>query len=198
MSADIPEAVAALQAGGLILVPTDTVYGLAVSPAFPAAVERLGVLKGRPRDRFYPIMVASPDDLLDLGAEINPCAERLLASRYVPGPLTLAIGFRDAPTVPWLSGREEIGIRIPDDARMLDILRQTGPLFVTSANKHGEPTHETVPEILAQLGERPDVVIDGGVLHTVPSTLVNCRCEPPAVERVGVVPEADVKQLLGL
>ena len=198
IATDTARVVESLRSGGIALLPTDTVYGLAVSPEQPDAVRRLGAMKGRPRDRHFPIMVASPDDLLALGIEIDQHAERLLTSEYVPGPLTLALGFRDRPTVSWLNGRVEVGVRIPDDRRMLRILRETGPLLVTSANKHGHPPGETVEEVLAQLDILPDVIIDGGRLRTVPSTLVNCRCQPPIVERVGCVPEDEVKKILGL
>ncbi len=198
IAADTARVVESLKSGGIALLPTDTVYGLAASPEHPDAVRRLGAMKGRPRDRQFPIMVASSDDLLALGIEINQHAERLLKSKYMPGPLTLAVGFRDQPTVSWLSGRVEVGVRIPDDSRMLHILRETGPLLVTSANKHGQPPGETVEEVLAQLDISPDAIIDGGRLRTVPSTLVNCRCQPPVVERVGCVSEDEVKEILGL
>jgi len=198
LKADIEKAIASLKTGGIALLPTDTVYGLAVSPDFPDAVHRLARIKGRPSGQHFPIMVASPDDLIALGIEINQHATRLLNSQHVPGPLTLALGFRDGPLVPWLNDRVEVGIRIPDDARMLEILRKTGPLLVTSANKHGQPPGETIQVILAQLDESPDVIIDGGILHTVPSTLVNCRCQPPVVERVGGIPEEEIQEILGL
>jgi L-threonylcarbamoyladenylate synthase len=198
MNADASDAIASLRSGGIAVLPTDTVYGLAVSPEFPDAVRRLGVMKGRPPERHYPVMVASPEDLPLLGIEVNEHAERLLRSEYVPGALTLVFGFRDQPTVPWLEGRVEVGVRIPDDERMLQILRGTGPLLVTSANKHGHPPGETVAEILAQLDVQPDLVIDGGTLHTVPSTLVNCRAQPPAIERVGCIPEDAILKLLDL
>ncbi len=198
MNTDIARIVGAIKSGQIALLPTDTVYGLAVSPELPDSVRRLASMKGRPRDRHFPVMVGSPDDLSALGIEINTCAARLLGSEYVPGPLTLALGFHDRPSVAWLNGRVEVGVRIPDDRRLREILRTTGPLLVTSANKHGQQPGETVQQILAQLDESPDVVIDGGKLHTLPSTLVNCRCQPPVVERVGCVPEGEIKKILGL
>lgn len=198
MKTDIEKAIDVLKTGGIALLPTDTVYGLAVSPDFPDAVRRLATMKGRPSGQHFPIMVASPEDLFALGIEINQHAARLLNSQYVPGPLTLALGFRSGPLVSWLNGRVEVGVRIPDDTRMLEILRKTGPLLVTSANKHGQPAGETAQVILAQLDESPDVIIDGGILRTVPSTLVNCRCQPPVIERVGGIPEEAIHKILGL
>lgn len=197
MNTEIAKVVDSLKRGGIALLPTDTVYGLAVSPDFPDSVLRLYAMKGRPPDRNLPIMVSSPDDLLALGVEINRSADHLLHSKYVPGALTLALGFRDKPLVSWLSGRVEIGVRIPDDGRMLEILQAAGPLLVTSANKHGNPCGERIQTILEQLDGPPDVVIDGGDLQAVPSTLVNCRCQPPVIERVGCVPEEEVRKILG-
>jgi L-threonylcarbamoyladenylate synthase len=177
-------------------VPTDTVYGLAVSPLRSDAVTRLYELKGRPTRQHLPIMVASRNDLVPLGVEINTNVEKLLRSKYVPGPLTIAMGFNNRPQVAWLAGRVEVAIRIPNDTRMLEVLRRTGPLLVTSANKHGCKPGETVQDILAQLAGAPDVSIDGGVLHIVPSTLVNCRLIPPVVERVGCVSAEAIMALI--
>ena len=90
-----------------------------------------------------------------------------------------------------LAGREEVAIRIPDDDRVLAVLRRTGPLLVTSANLHGAATPESLADALAQLDGAPDLAIDGGSLNTVPSTLVNCRRDPPVVEREGAIPGYD-------
>lgn len=191
--ASVSEIAACLTAGGVVLIPTDTVYGLAVSPRFPDSVKRLFHLKNRPDTVNLPIMAADLAALEALGLALNPRARRLFDSPYVPGPLTLVIGFHDKPLVDWLAGREEVAVRIPDDARMLAVLAEAGPLLVTSANRHGSPTPETCDEILAQLNGKPDLAIDGGNLKTVPSTLVNCRQDPPKIEREGVVPAVDLQ-----
>jgi L-threonylcarbamoyladenylate synthase len=191
------DAVAAcLRDGGVVLLPTDTVYGLAVCPERPEAVDRLFALKRRPASRNLPIMVASLDDLEVLGLRRTPVMDRLAASPHVPGPLTLAVGFSGGPRPAWLSDREEVAFRIPDNAFLLELLRVHGPLLVTSANGHGLTTPEVVDEILAQLAGAPDLVIDGGRLSGAPSTLVNCRVDPPKVERVGVIPEETIQDLL--
>ncbi len=186
-----------LRDGGVVVVPTDTVYGIAVSPLHPVAVERLYALKQRPRNKFLPIMVAREDDLVSLNVELSEPVKRLLHSSFVPGPLTLALGFNNASRPTWLEGREEIALRIPNEPQLLSILRKTGPLFVTSANKHGISTPETLTDVLSQLHGTPDLVIDGGVLGTVASTLVNCRTSPPKIEREGIVSRVELEQLLG-
>jgi L-threonylcarbamoyladenylate synthase len=185
-----------LQGGGVVLIPTDTVYGLAVHPEHPEAINRLYELKGRPPRVNLPIMVADKSDLAALGVDCNASIIKLLNSIYVPGPLTLAVGFTTHPTVAWLDGRVEIAVRIPNDERLLNVLRNTGPLLVTSANLHRMPSGETIAEILGQLNGRPDLVVDGGTLRTVPSSLINCRLTPPVIERTGLISDKELLAIL--
>ncbi|WP_413203868.1 L-threonylcarbamoyladenylate synthase [Rhodospirillum sp. A1_3_36] len=187
---------ACLREGGVVLLPTDTVYGLAVSPEYPEAVARLFALKQRPAQRNLPVMVADLEALGPLGLERTPVMDRLAASSFVPGALTLAVGFSERPRPIWLEGREEVAFRIPNHPFLLALLRTMGPLLVTSANGHGMATAERVEGILPQLSGRPDLVIDGGTLSGDPSTLVNCRVDPPRVEREGVIPEKTIRELL--
>lgn len=187
-STAVTEAIASLKQGGVVMLPTDTVYGLAVHPGFPEAVDRLYAMKDRPRSMNLPIMVANVADMETLGVDINVPTHRLLNSEYVPGALTVAIGFTDEPKVAWLAGRDEVAIRIPDDEYLLAILQATGPLLVTSANASGHDTPTEVAAILEQLHLAPDIAIDGGTVPTIPSTLVNCRMNPPVIEREGVIP----------
>lgn len=192
----VEEIVTCLSKGGVVLLPTDTVYGLAVSPNFDDAIDRLFVLKRRPRTVNLPIMVASEAELEPLGFQISESARRLLQSPLIPGSLTLALGFRSEYRPDWLKGRYEAAVRIPNDDRLLAVLRKIGPLLVTSANSHSEVTPDNMQEILSQLDGRPDLSIDGGVLQTTASTLVNCRLDPPVIERVGIVPESEVLRYL--
>jgi L-threonylcarbamoyladenylate synthase len=190
-------AAACLLAGGVVLLPTDTVYGLAVHPARDKAITRLFAMKGRPRSVNLPVMISSREDILALGGVASHAAELLLESKYVPGPLTMAVGVSPPNLAPWLRGRIEFAVRMPDDDRLLAIIRKTGPLLVTSANLHAEQVQESVPAILSTLASQPDLIIDDGKRDTVPSTLVNCRLVPPVVERVGVVPAEEIEAILG-
>jgi L-threonylcarbamoyladenylate synthase len=196
IEAQVAEAASCLQAGGIVLVPTDTVYGLAVLPGRDASIDRLFQMKGRPRTVNLPVMIAEEADASRLGAIISTSAAKLLASKYVPGPLTVALGVSASIAVPWLRGRIEVAVRIPDDQRLLAIIKAVGSLLVTSANLHTEETHESVPDILASLRGVPDLVIDDGFRDVVPSTLVNCRLVPAVVERVGVVPSEEIEAIL--
>lgn len=193
---DVADIVRCLEAGGVALLPTDTVYGLAALPAFDAAVARIFALKRRPRAVSLPVMVATRAQIGDLGAVVTADAERLLASPHMPGPLTVAFSVAAALAPAWLAGRAEVAVRMPDHALMRAVLRAAGPLFVTSANAHGRATPESLADALAQLDGAPDIAVDGGVLSSVPSTLVNCATSPATIERVGAVPAHVIEALL--
>jgi L-threonylcarbamoyladenylate synthase len=195
---EIKKIVDCLSEGGIILIPTDTVYGLAVSPIKNESVDRLYKIKCRPRNLNLPIMVSSINDLCKIGIDINDNIKRLLLSPFIPGPLTFASGFHSVPLVSWLSGRKEVAIRIPSDVRLLSVLNMMGPLLVTSANKHGMSTCDNVKEILMQLEETPDMVIEGGIIKNIPSTLVNCRLNPAVIERSGSVTENELEKIIEL
>jgi L-threonylcarbamoyladenylate synthase len=195
----VDEVVACLLGGGIVLLPTDTVYGLAISPQCPdsdATRARLFAMKRRPASRNLPVMVASTQDMVGIGAVLTEPARRLLAA-FSPGPLTVALGLDPARAPRWLAGRDEVGIRIPADERLLAILRAAGPLLVTSANLHGEGTPESAESALASLDGAPDLVLDGGVRATAPSTLVNCNLPVPVVEREGVISPEEIEKVLG-
>jgi L-threonylcarbamoyladenylate synthase len=185
-----------LLAGEVALMPTDTVYGLAAVPGLPIPVARIFELKGRPSTQNLPVMVSDAECVADLGVHLSKCARRLLASVLVPGPLTIAVGFSDGDRPNWLSGREEVAIRIPNNDFLRDVLRATGPLVVTSANSHGAATPERVDDILKQLRGLPDIVVDGGILSATPSTLINCRKDPAVIERVGSISVGQIAEIL--
>lgn len=181
--------------GGVVLLPTDTVYGLAVHPERPGAKAKLFAMKGRPGDRNLPVMVASVADLEKIGVIVTEAARRLFAA-FAPGPITVAMGLDIGMTPDWLDGRVEVGVRIPADPALLALLDAAGPLLVTSANRHGRETPATAVEVLAGLVEPPDLVIDGGPRPVVPSTLVNCNLPRPEIERLGVVTAQDIGKVL--
>jgi L-threonylcarbamoyladenylate synthase len=187
--------IACLNSGGVILVPTDTVYGLGVHPEHDEAIDRLFALKRRPRSRQLPIMVANPADLPTLGAIVTDAA-RLLLDAFAPGPLTLAFGVDPASAPGWLRDRDEIAVRIPDDELLLAVLSATGPVLMTSANLHAQTTPEDLASILAMLAGRPDTVVDGGPRSQTASTLVNVNLSEPAIERSGTIPDDEIWKVL--
>ena len=146
-------AAAALRAGGVALVPTDTVYGLAALT--PAAVEDLFVLKGRPIDRSVAVLVADRPAAESL-AESVPAALADLMDRHWPGPLTVVLPRREAPG-PRLGGDAgTVGVRCPDHPWLRRLLAAVGPLAVTSANRHATPTPPEAAQVLAALVLAPD------------------------------------------
>lgn len=189
-------AIAALQSGGVILVPTDTVYGLACLPSRPEAVQRVYAMKNRPRDRRLPIIVADAEHAEQaLPLRWTPAA-RALADAFWPGALTIAFGIEPS-SIAWLAGRDEAGLRAPADAFVQDLARAAGPFLMTSANRSGGAMSPTIDEILSDLLSPPALAIDGGQLEVVSSTLVNTNLHEPAVEREGVISAASIATVLG-
>jgi L-threonylcarbamoyladenylate synthase len=189
-------AAAVLREGGIIVVPTDTVYGLAARPDDGAAVKAVYRAKGRPEGMHLPVLAASLDQVRALGVEFGAAAARL-AALWWPGPLTLAFGFAGGPERPtWLAGREEVAVRIPDHEFLRSLLTRTGALVVTSANRHGDPTPRTPGDAATALATSVDLIVDGGRLAEVPSTLVNVRGTEPVVEREGAISRGEVATAL--
>ena len=185
-----------LRGGGVAVVPTDTVYGLAARPADADAVQSVYRIKGRPGGMHLPVLAASVAQVRALGVAFTPVAEAL-ARRWWPGPLTLAFGFAahlDRPA--WLDGRSEVAVRIPDHDYLRALLEQTGVLVVTSANPHGAPTPRRAQDVAACLGSTVALMVDGGELHDVPSTLVNVNGPEASVEREGALPRTAIAAAL--
>ncbi len=189
-------AVALLSNGGVAVLPTDTVYGLAARPDEADAVRTICHLKRRPEGMHFPVLAASVAQVRALGVAFPPAAE-VLARRWWPGPLTVAFGFDPGLERPsWLAGRTEVAVRIPDHEFLRSLLQQTGVLVVTSANLHGAPTPGTAGEVAVGLGSPIDLVVDGGTLRDVPSTLVNLNRPEPCVEREGSISRQAIEDVL--
>jgi L-threonylcarbamoyladenylate synthase len=185
-----------LHRGGVVVLPTDTVYGLAARPDDADAVHAIYRMKGRPEGMHLPVLAGSVDQVRALGVAFNPSADAL-AQRWWPGPLTMAFGFgADIDRPPWLHGRAEVAVRIPDHAFLRGLLEQTGVLVVTSANPHGAPTPRTAQEVGSSFGNALELVVDAGELDDVPSTLVNVVGSAPVVEREGAIAPGAVDQVV--
>ena len=188
-------AIEALQAGGVVLIPTDTVYGLACLPSRPEAVARVYAMKDRPHDVRLPIIVADAQHAeRELPLRWTPAA-RALADGFWPGALTIVFGIEPS-SVDWLAGRDEAGLRAPAHPLVQDLARSVGPFLMTSANRHGGPSSPTVEQILADLCSPPALIIDGGQLEVVSSTLVNTNLPEPAIEREGAIAAQRIAEVL--
>lgn len=181
-----------LKHGGLVVFPTDTVYGLGALPTDDEFIERLYAVKGRDSSRAIAILISSAAELKDVSVLPGEVAQQL-ADRFWPGPLTLIVPRHpQLPAV--LSPNDTIGVRVPDHQFARDLLRITGPLGVTSANESGRENTITAQEVLAQLGGRVHLVIDGGQSPGgVPSTVVDCTLPEPEVLRSGPIKIAEIK-----
>lgn len=189
-------AIEALLEGSVVALPTDTVYGLAVDPTRPGAVERLFALKGRPRDVPLPVLVGTRDQVDSVAGPLVSAAERL-ASRFWPGPLTLVVPRDEGFTVD-LGGpppaRSTVGIRWPDHPVVGRLCRELGPLAVTSANRHGSVPATTAQQVSAAFTRAggPTVVVDGGVCDRPPSTIVECQGQATRCLREGAIPWSEI------
>ena len=177
----------AIRRGELIVLPTDTVYGVGADAFSPPAVHLLLAVKGRGRDMPVPVLVGSWDGLDGL-VIVPPRAARDLVEAFWPGALTLVV--EHAPSLAWDLGdsRGTVAVRMPLHPVALELLAVTGPLAVSSANRSGQPPATDVEQAREQLGHEIAVYLDGGPSgEPVPSTIVDVTREVPRVLRLGAV-----------
>jgi L-threonylcarbamoyladenylate synthase len=202
ISTDIDLAVARLRAGGLVAIPTETVYGLAADARNADAVARIFAAKGRPSDHPLILHLASRDDLDGWAIDIPAAAEKLAATCW-PGPLTmlLARGPRTIDAV--TGGRPTVGVRVPSHPVAQELLRRFGVgLAAPSANLFGKVSPTTARHVLDDLGgvldpER-DLILDGGPCEVgVESTIVDLTVSPHQILRAGAITDREIDRLLG-
>jgi tRNA threonylcarbamoyl adenosine modification protein (Sua5/YciO/YrdC/YwlC family) len=180
-------AAATLRRGGLVVLPTDTVYGVAADAFSPTAIAALLAAKGRGRDMPVPVLVSNAA-MLDALVESVPDSGRSLMAAFWPGALTLVL--RHTAHLAWDLGdsRGTVAVRMPDDELALDLIGRTGPLGVSSANRSGHPPATTMLDARLQLGAAVDVYLDGGPrAEPVPSTIVDLTGDRPRILREGAL-----------
>jgi tRNA threonylcarbamoyl adenosine modification protein (Sua5/YciO/YrdC/YwlC family) len=193
----IKEAARAIGRGELVVLPTDTVYGIAADPANPAAVSRLLAAKGRSRRKPPPVLIPDAQLLDSLAASLTPAA-RALARSFWPGPLTLVVVA--APGLDWDLGAlgGTIALRVPDGDVARDLLAETGPLATSSANRTRLPDARTAAQAAAQLGETVAIVLDAGPSGAAPaSTVVDVTGPHPRLLRAGGIHSAALRAAAG-
>jgi L-threonylcarbamoyladenylate synthase len=186
-------AVNVLCRGGIVALPTDTVYGVGVALDAEDGLPRLFRAKDRPLDKAIVLLVADPNQAEKVGV-MTPAA-RALAERFWPGGLTLVLAQQPDAGLPAVltAGQSTIGVRVPDHECPRSLAREFGPLPVTSANTSGQPPATTAEEVRAQLGERIDLILDGGPARGgVASTVVDCSTEEPKVLRAGAIAPGEI------
>jgi tRNA threonylcarbamoyl adenosine modification protein (Sua5/YciO/YrdC/YwlC family) len=173
--------------GELVVLPTDTVYGLGADAFDPVAVADLLRVKGRGRDMPVPVLVGSWSTIDGLVSAVDS-RTRTLVEAFWPGGLTLVV--RHAPSLTWDLGdaRGTVAVRMPLHPVAIELLEQTGPMAVSSANRHGQPAAQTALEARALLGEDVAVYLeDGQVSGGVASTIVDVTGSRPHILRLGAV-----------
>lgn len=192
----IAEAGRAVQRGRLVILPTDTVYGVGADAFSPEAVQRLLNAKGRGRQMPPPVLVSAKTTLEALAVGVPDWA-RALVDELWPGPLTLV--FRQQPSLQWDLGetRGTVAVRMPDHEVALELLSRTGPLAVSSANRTGLPAATTADDAEEMLGDAVRVILDAGPTPgPVPSTIIDCTGDQGRVLRLGALPVARLNEVV--
>jgi L-threonylcarbamoyladenylate synthase len=182
-------AVEALRSGGLVALPTDTVYGIAVALGTPGGIGRLFAAKRRPPDRGIMLLLADAAQAAGIG-QMTPAAAALAAALW-PGGLTVVVPQLDGVELPpeLTAGTPTIGLRVPDHDAPRALAAGVGPLPTTSANRSGAPEGRDAADVVAQLGDALDLVLDGGPAHGgPPSTVVDCTGPEARILRLGAIP----------
>lgn len=193
----ITAAMAAMRAGELIVIPTDTVYGVAAEAFDQRAVARLLRAKDRGRDVPTPVLIGSAYAMEGLADDVDETALKLTEA-FWPGGLSLV--FKQQPSLNWDLGDNKgtVMLRMPDNDHVLQLLRRTGPLAVSSANRHGRPAPTSVEVAEAELGDRVSVYLDGGETPgPLPSTIVDLTRVVPQLLRRGVITLEQLREVVG-
>jgi tRNA threonylcarbamoyl adenosine modification protein (Sua5/YciO/YrdC/YwlC family) len=194
----LAEAETALRRGELVVIPTDTVYGIAAEAFDPVAVDGLLKAKGRGRDMPPPVLVGTVRAAMALVMELGDAGKDLI-DEFWPGALTIVC--MSSPTLVWDLGETKgtVAVRMPLHQVALDLLKRTGPLAVSSANVSGRPPATTADEAMAQLGDSVAVYLDGGPCAAdVASTIVDLTGTVPRLLRQGVISEDRLRAVIPL
>ena len=190
-------AIDALRGGGIVALPTDTVYGIAVALDTPGGIEALFAAKHRPPERGIALLLADAAQAPTIGQW--PAAAATLAASFWPGGLTIVVRRRSDVELPaaLTGGAPTIGLRVPDHPAPRALAAAVGPLPTTSANRSGEPEAQEAVEIVAQLGDAIELVLDGGPARGGPaSTVVDCSVDPPRIMRHGAISDGAIEAVL--
>jgi L-threonylcarbamoyladenylate synthase len=183
-----------LKQGGIVVLPTDTVYGLGADAFQPAAVERIYKVKERPRNLAFPLLIADTSQLTAVAESISGIAW-FLARQFWPGGLTLVLP--KASSLPdYLAKEPSIAVRIPSHPACLALIRRLeNPMIGTSANTSGKPAALTADEAKQQLGDKVDLIIDGGKCPGGgESTIVDVTGECPVILRQGIITQYKIEE----
>lgn len=190
-------AVAVIRSGGVVAIPTDTLYGLAADPFNPKAVDRVFAAKGRAEVQAVALVAADAAQILARLGPLTPMARRL-ADRFWPGPLTILMAAPEALASRVSAGTGMVGVRVPDHRVTRELCRlASSPLVATSANKSGKPPSNDPEEVAAALGESIDLLVDSGATRGgAPSTIVDANGASLRLIREGAISLERIEQCL--
>jgi L-threonylcarbamoyladenylate synthase len=199
IAAAAADAARVIGGGGVIVYPTETLYGIGADALSAGAVRRVAEVKRRPDTKPIPVIVQDADALRRLAASVPPAAH-LLMEAFWPGPLTIVFPALDGLPPPLAAGSGAIGVRIPSSPFCLELLRAAGvPLTSTSANPSGAEPPRTVAAILEALGDGVELSVDAGELPpSLPSTVVSVTGPRPRLLRAGAVPARRIAAVVDL
>ena len=188
----VDEVVAALAGGGVVVLPTDTVYGLVALASDAVATARIFELKQRTEGVPLAVLCASTDQALALAADPDDAAVQAVARRWWPGPLTLVLPRRPGVDLHLGEPATTIGLRVPDHELVRAVTERVGPVAATSANRHGVPVVATATEARQTFGDAVAVIVDGGRLAERSSTVIDATTLPWRLLRDGPIAAEDI------
>jgi len=192
----VEQAISILKQGGIVAFPTDTVYGLGACISIPQAVEQVYQVKGRPRSMALPLLLADKSQIGEVAEPVPPIAW-LLADKFLPGALTMVLPRAKSVAALVTGSGKTVAVRIPAHPVPVALARGLGaPIVGTSANLSGKPSALTAEEVYAQLGDRVDLIIDGGRCPGgKESTIVDLTGEAPVLLREGAISREELEQV---
>lgn len=191
----IEQAESCLQEGGVLVIPTDSYYALAVSVFQPAGLKKLHAIKGDRDHKPFPVLIGDLYQLDQLVEDVPEIAQKLM-HQFWPGLLTLVLKAKPHLSASLVSDTGAIGVRQPNDTRVCELLRQTGPVTGTSANRSEQPPAQSTLEVQQNLGSEVDLILDGGVTPGAqPSTVL--QVEPELrILRKGKIPLSMIQNIV--
>lgn len=188
---NIERIVKILEEDGIVAIPTDTVYGLAIKSDSEALYKKLVRVKGRPEDKPFPLMVSSTQQLNQL-VDMDPMTQHMV-KHFMPGAITFI--FKKKPSVfPFLKNQDTLGIRMADDLWVHSIIEKLGaPLWLPSANKSGDPTGTSSDEVYKNLKDEIEGIVIGESLKKTSSTVVDLSVFPYKILREGPITKEDIE-----
>lgn len=191
---DIDQICDVIKSDGVVAFPTETVFGVGVQFQSVKALEKLMIAKNRDYSKAITLMLPSRQDIENY-AYVNEDVKKVVKN-FMPGMMTLVLKKKDCVDAQMTNGKETIGIRIPNDEFVLNLLKRVGPMLVTSANLSGHPNTTTTVEVLDQLDGRIDLVVDGYTQDNQASTVVDMTEKKIKILREGKITKERIEEIL--